>query len=270
MANNNNNANKHQRHRFKESDMATAKKTPAKKTVAKKVAKPKAEPTYVMPMEVKNWIEQAIFIAAAKQEWERPKEVAHDRIKRRRIALLKQKLVVTTTASETVGVRTATDVVVSRGPRDRVIAGARIDDVVGVAALQLAHLRGQLRQLDGGHLLRLHAQAQGAVEGARDGQGGAGAGPHRQTDQPGRPPLAAPLGGDLSGLPPALVQVGTDELLYDDSQRFTELSTQQGNRVELEIYEQRWHVFQIHAGLLSGSLEALKRQAAFLRRQWAR
>jgi acetyl esterase/lipase len=83
-------------------------------------------------------------------------------------------------------------------------------------------------------------------------------------------PLAAPLGGDLSGLPPALVQVGTDELLYDDSQRFTELSTQQGNRVELEIYEQRWHVFQIHAGLLSGSLEALKRQAAFLRRQWAR
>ena len=39
--------------------MATAKKTPAKKTVAKKVTKPKAEPTYVMPMEVKNWIEQA-------------------------------------------------------------------------------------------------------------------------------------------------------------------------------------------------------------------
>ena len=39
--------------------MATAKKTPAKKTVAKKVTKPKAEPTYVTPMEVKNWIEQA-------------------------------------------------------------------------------------------------------------------------------------------------------------------------------------------------------------------
>jgi predicted RNase H-like nuclease (RuvC/YqgF family) len=39
--------------------MATAKKTPAKKTVAKKVTKPKAEPTYAMPMEVKNWIEQA-------------------------------------------------------------------------------------------------------------------------------------------------------------------------------------------------------------------
>ena len=39
--------------------MATAKKTPAKKTVAKKVTKPKAGPTYAMPMEVKNWIEQA-------------------------------------------------------------------------------------------------------------------------------------------------------------------------------------------------------------------
>lgn len=83
-------------------------------------------------------------------------------------------------------------------------------------------------------------------------------------------PLASPLRGDLSGLPPALVQVGTEEVLYDDSQLFTELATQQGNRVELEIYERRWHVFQIHGGLLQGSLAALQRQVAFLRRQWGR
>ena len=44
--------------------MATAKKTPAKKVAAKKVAKPakasaQKEQTFAMPMEVKNWIDQA-------------------------------------------------------------------------------------------------------------------------------------------------------------------------------------------------------------------
>ena len=41
--------------------MATAKKAPAKKVAAKKVAKApvKQEQTFAMPMEVKNWIEQA-------------------------------------------------------------------------------------------------------------------------------------------------------------------------------------------------------------------
>lgn len=37
--------------------MATTKKAPAKKPVAKTPSK--AEPTYTMPMEVKNWIDQA-------------------------------------------------------------------------------------------------------------------------------------------------------------------------------------------------------------------
>lgn len=83
-------------------------------------------------------------------------------------------------------------------------------------------------------------------------------------------PLAAPLAGDLSGMPPSLVQVGTDEVLHDDSLLLADLSSQQGNHVELEIYENRWHVFQIHAGLLEGSQAAMQRQAAFLRRHWAR
>lgn len=37
--------------------MATTKKAPAKKVAAKKT--PKADKTFPMPMEVKNWIEQA-------------------------------------------------------------------------------------------------------------------------------------------------------------------------------------------------------------------
>lgn len=83
-------------------------------------------------------------------------------------------------------------------------------------------------------------------------------------------PLAAPLGGDLSGMPPSLIQVGTDEVLHDDALLLADMSSKQGNRVELEIYENRWHVFQIHAGLLEGSQAAMQRQAAFLRRHWTR
>ncbi|MEY4763943.1 MAG: hypothetical protein RI907_616, partial [Pseudomonadota bacterium] len=43
-----------------------------------------------------------------------------------------------------------------------------------------------------------------------------------------------------------------------------------GRHAELEIYDQRWHVFQVHAGLLRSSDEALDRQAAFMKRHWAR
>ena len=89
-------------------------------------------------------------------------------------------------------------------------------------------------------------------------------------DSPPDGPLAEPLKLDLSGLPPMLVQVGEDEVLYDDAIALSEQSARAGNYVELEVYARRWQVFQIHAGLLRGSTDALQRQADFLRRHWAR
>lgn len=82
-------------------------------------------------------------------------------------------------------------------------------------------------------------------------------------------PLANPIGNDLSGLPPTLVQVGEDEVLYDDSTLFTQKASQAGTLVELERHPERWHVFQVHAGLLKSSTQALQRQADFMRRHWA-
>ncbi len=82
-------------------------------------------------------------------------------------------------------------------------------------------------------------------------------------------PLANPFAQDLSVLPPSLTQVGDDEVLYDNAVWVQHAATQAGRLAELEVYDQRWHVFQAHAGLMRSSDEALARQAAFMQRHWA-
>ena len=81
-------------------------------------------------------------------------------------------------------------------------------------------------------------------------------------------PLADAMQQDLRGLPPALVQVGEDEVLFDNAPWYNDAATRAGSHSELEIYLKRWHVFQAHAGLMQSADEALARQAAFLQRCW--
>lgn len=81
-------------------------------------------------------------------------------------------------------------------------------------------------------------------------------------------PLADPMQQDLRGLPPALVQVGDDEVLFDNAVWYNDAATRAGSHSELEIYLKRWHVFQAHAGLMSSADQALARQAEFLQRCW--
>ncbi|WKB55004.1 alpha/beta hydrolase [Eleftheria terrae] len=82
-------------------------------------------------------------------------------------------------------------------------------------------------------------------------------------------PLANPMQSDLAGLPPTLVQVCEDEILYDDSVAFAQRSAAAGNQVELEIIPDGWHVFQMHAAVLAQAAAALQRQADFLLRHWS-
>jgi acetyl esterase/lipase len=81
-------------------------------------------------------------------------------------------------------------------------------------------------------------------------------------------PLASPIHGDLRGLPPVMLQVGTDEILLQDSQRLHAALVQAGVAVELQQYPRRWHVFQANAGVLADADRALERAARFLRRAW--
>ncbi|MCH8178761.1 MAG: alpha/beta hydrolase [Proteobacteria bacterium] len=81
---------------------------------------------------------------------------------------------------------------------------------------------------------------------------------------------AEPMAQDLSQLPPSLTQVGDDEVLYDNAVWVVENATAAGRHAELEVYMQRWHVFQAHASLLPSAQRALERQAEFMLRHWAR
>ena len=82
-------------------------------------------------------------------------------------------------------------------------------------------------------------------------------------------PLANPMAQDLSQLPPSLTQVGDDEVLFDNAVWVVERATAAGRVAELEIYMKRWHVFQAHASMLPSSVQALARQAEFMKRHWA-
>lgn len=62
-------------------------------------------------------------------------------------------------------------------------------------------------------------------------------------------PLVSPLFGDLSGLPPLLIQVGNDEVLLDDSTRLAERAKQAGVTATLQIVDGGYHVFQDHPTL---------------------
>jgi acetyl esterase/lipase len=80
-----------------------------------------------------------------------------------------------------------------------------------------------------------------------------------------RGPLASPVGADLRGLPPTLVQVGTDELLLPDARRLHQRLGEAGVTVRFEEYPARWHVFQASAGVLADADRALESVARFLR-----
>lgn len=80
-------------------------------------------------------------------------------------------------------------------------------------------------------------------------------------------PLLSPLWGDLHGLPPLLLQVGTEEILHEDSVQFAEKACQAGVSAELQVYEGMWHVFQIGGDYIPESRRALGEAASFIRRR---
>jgi epsilon-lactone hydrolase len=77
-------------------------------------------------------------------------------------------------------------------------------------------------------------------------------------------PDASPLFGIPAKMPPVLIQVGTDELLLDDSKRYAEAATVVGNTVNLEIYEGMHHVFVLSLAELAAARQAVQRAADFL------
>jgi acetyl esterase/lipase len=81
-------------------------------------------------------------------------------------------------------------------------------------------------------------------------------------------PTASPLYGDLTGLPPILVQVGRDEILLDDSRRFTERGRQMGVSVRLDIWDEMIHVWHAYSRFVPEARKAIAAIAEFLKATW--
>ncbi len=79
-------------------------------------------------------------------------------------------------------------------------------------------------------------------------------------------PLVSPVFGDLSGLPPMLVQTGESEILWDDSQRFVEAAKAQGCDITFSSWPDMPHVFQGYAPLLPEAVQAQAELAEFIKK----
>jgi acetyl esterase/lipase len=77
-------------------------------------------------------------------------------------------------------------------------------------------------------------------------------------------PLISPVFGDLSGLPPLLIQVGSHEILLSDALRLAARAAVDDVAVRLEVTPGVPHVFQGFAALLDEGSAALDRASEFL------
>jgi len=82
-----------------------------------------------------------------------------------------------------------------------------------------------------------------------------------------RSPLGSPLYADLKGLPPMLVQVGTDEVLLSDSTRLVERAKEAGVDAELDIWDRMQHVWQFAAGFIPESTRAVRQMGEFIEKR---
>jgi acetyl esterase/lipase len=76
-------------------------------------------------------------------------------------------------------------------------------------------------------------------------------------------PLASPLYGELSGLPPLLIHVGEAEILRDDAVRFAGRAEQAGVPVDLSVWDNMPHVWHLFQFFLPEARLALDQAAAF-------
>jgi epsilon-lactone hydrolase len=77
-------------------------------------------------------------------------------------------------------------------------------------------------------------------------------------------PYTSPLYGDGSGLPPTLIQVGSDEVLLDDSLRMAARLKAAGCKVEIEVWPRMPHAWHLYARILPEGREAIEHIGRFV------
>lgn len=80
-----------------------------------------------------------------------------------------------------------------------------------------------------------------------------------------RSPLISPVYANLKGLSPLLCQVGSAEILLDDSIRIIERAKNAGVDATLQIYDQMWHVWHLAVRLLPEAQKAVRDFGSFIK-----
>jgi acetyl esterase/lipase len=78
-------------------------------------------------------------------------------------------------------------------------------------------------------------------------------------------PVVSPVFGNLSGLPPLLVQASEAEMLHDDSRRYVNKAIAAGSPVTLQTWNHMVHVWQIYHPDLPEGRQAFEEIGKFLR-----
>ncbi len=77
-------------------------------------------------------------------------------------------------------------------------------------------------------------------------------------------PLLSPIHADYRGLPPMLLQVGDAEILLDDSTRVADKAKAAGVKVELEAWDDMFHVWHVFAKILPEGQQAIDRIGSYV------
>jgi len=80
-------------------------------------------------------------------------------------------------------------------------------------------------------------------------------------------PFISPIFGDLSGLPPILIQVGTNEILLSDAVRFAVFAAMKDSDVTLMIEEEMSHVWHFFWQYIPEAKAAIQNIAQYLDKQ---
>ena len=79
-------------------------------------------------------------------------------------------------------------------------------------------------------------------------------------------PFASPLFGNLEGLPPILIQVGSAETMLEDSRRFAEKAKKAKVEVSLEIWDDMFHGWHGYAHVLKEANLAINNIGKFVKK----
>ncbi len=78
-------------------------------------------------------------------------------------------------------------------------------------------------------------------------------------------PLASPLYGNLEGLPPILIQVGTREVFLDEIEQFAKKAEKSEVAVELQKFDEMIHTWHLFSSMVPEGQEAFEKIGEFVK-----